>query len=369
MDWWWLGLFSNKDARFKEHVNEIVSLANNDNQQEVIEKMLKALQSYFKTSWCILRKLNVLKTNLEIMTHTGLKDEELFRLKSLTTNDTVYEAMVIQQKSIVVNNLKTDTRIFNQYYLDFGINSFLASPVLFNDTTIGSIKIYCKKTSKYNSEDQYTLEWFASKLSKVIKNEHEYHRSREIDYTAIHTLIALLELKDKYTKGHSRNVSNYSIMIANTLKLSKGELENIEIASLLHDIGKVIITNTILNKSGKLSDSEFSIIKEHPVTGASALRSGGFNEDICNIVEQHHEKWDGSGYPKGISYNDICIGARIVSVADAYDAMTSDRQYGKIKTYSEALVELERCSGKQFCPIIVAAFAAVEKKILNILDS
>lgn len=358
----------NKDTIFIEKVEEFVLLAKNEKQHDVIEKLLKLLQDYFKTSWCVIRKLNEIQTNLEIIGHTGLKDQEYLSLKMLSTNDTVFESVVVQKKSIIVNKLETEKRIFNQYYLDFGIKSFLVSPIVNDGRTIGSIKIYSKKVHTYTANDLFTLEWIASKISKVLCNADESHQKKVIDYTAIKTLIALLEVKDKYTKGHSRNVSNYSALIAKTLKLSESEFENIRIAALLHDVGKIIIVNEILNKSGKLNDLEFSIIKEHPTTGADSLRAGGFNEDICNIVEQHHERWDGSGYPMGISSNDICIGARIVSVADAYDAMTSDRQYGKIKTYNEALVELKRCSGKQFCPSIVAAFASIDKKILNILD-
>ena len=358
-----------KEKAFKSRINELVLSVDIHNQHRIKDEILKEMHEFFDSNWCILRKTNILKTNLEIIAQIGLNADELNKLFALSTNDYVYETLISQQNSIIVTDLSLDTRNFSLYYMDLGIKSFMVSPIIFNGSTVGSIKIYSKNRENWTRKDLMILEWCASQLKNVLNMMDEFRQKNEIDYNAINTIISLLEAKDKYTKGHSRNVSNFALILAKSLKLSEIDLINIEIAALLHDIGKIIISDSILNKSGKLSDSEFSIIKEHPAIGANALRSGGYNENICRIVEQHHERWDGSGYPKGISSNDICIGARIVSVVDAYDAMISNREYSTVKSHREALIEIRRCSAKQFCPTVTAAFASIDPKILNVLDS
>ena len=128
------------------------------------------------------------------------------------------------------------------------------------------------------------------------------------DYQAVvGAIIKLLEIKDKYTSGHSNKVSYYSVLIANQLKLNMQEMRMLEIAAVLHDIGKIVISDLILNKSSKLSDEEFLEVKKHSVIGATVLKAGGFCENICETVEQHHEWWNGKGYPFGISGEKICL--------------------------------------------------------------
>lgn len=134
----------------------------------------------------------------------------------------------------------------------------------------------------------------------------------------------------------------------------------IEIVAILHDIGKIVISSRILSKLGKLYEEEFQEMKKHPVIGATVLRSGGFNESICETVEQHHEWWNGKGYPYGISGSDISLFARIVAVADAYDSITSHRPYHKNKTRSDEIFEIVQCTGTQFCPTAAEAFLKIQ---------
>ena len=356
------------EKEFKNRVNELVLSVDKRNLHMIIDKILQEMHLFFDSHWCILRKINKLRTNLEILAHVGLTADEYNKLFALSTNDYVYETLVVEQNSIIVADLSLDTRNFSHFYTELGIKSFIVSPIILNGGTAGSIKIYCKNREKWTRKELLVLEWCASQLKNVLYMMDITKKNNEIDYNAINTIISLLEAKDKYTKGHSRNVSNFALVLAKALKLCEDDYMNIEIAALLHDIGKIVISNSILNKYGKLNDMEYSTIKEHPATGAKALYSGGYNENICRIVEQHHERWDGSGYPKGISSNDICTGARIVSVVDAYDAMVSNRAYGKIRSHREALIELRRCSAKQFCPTVVEAFTSVDPKVLNILE-
>jgi putative nucleotidyltransferase with HDIG domain len=180
----------------------------------------------------------------------------------------------------------------------------------------------------------------------------------EAAYTgAIRALAAALDARDPYTAGHSERVSVLSVAIARSLALSDDEVEVLRLGALLHDIGKIGVPDDILRKPTALSEAEFALIKEHPVLGARILRSVPFLSRHIPIVELHHERPDGLGYPLGLRSDDIPLAARIVHVADAYDAMTSARAYRSALPSSVALRELWRCAGTQFHAEMVGALA------------
>ncbi len=182
----------------------------------------------------------------------------------------------------------------------------------------------------------------------------------------LRNLLDKSEQKDVYTYKHSNRVQDYSVKVAGKLGLS-GEINySIALASLFHDVGKCFIPDEILNKPSKLSDEEFNYIKKHS-TYSSELLQGKFSEDISEIVEAHHERLDGSGYPKGLKGDEIRIEAKIIAVADSYDAMTSDRAYRNALTPKEAMDELKHCIGKFYDNNIVLALEQVliEDGVLN----
>lgn len=173
------------------------------------------------------------------------------------------------------------------------------------------------------------------------------------------TILALsnsIDARDTYTAGHSKRVSEISIKIGKHLGLSEEKLQTLEIAALLHDIGKLGIPDEILHKPGKLNDYEYSKIKEHPSIGADILRNIEFLKDVLPVILYHHERYDGGGYPCGISGNEIPLEARIISVADAFDAMVSDRPYRKGMPYEAAVSELVKNKYIQFDNTVVDAF-------------
>jgi putative nucleotidyltransferase with HDIG domain len=180
----------------------------------------------------------------------------------------------------------------------------------------------------------------------------------EAAYTgAIRALAAALDARDPYTAGHSDRVSVVSVAIGRVLGLSEDELEVLRLGALLHDIGKIGVPDEVLRKPGALTDEEFAVIREHPVLGARILHSVPFLARHLTIVELHHERPDGRGYPHGLRGDEIPLAARIVHVADAYDAMTSARAYRGARPPREALRELWRCAGTEFHAEIVGALA------------
>jgi putative nucleotidyltransferase with HDIG domain len=197
-------------------------------------------------------------------------------------------------------------------------------------------------------------ETFNGLMSSVVEAEAQ----TEAAYTgAIRALATALDARDPYTAGHSERVSVVSVAIGRALNLSEDEIEVIRLGALLHDIGKIGVPDEVLRKPGALTSAEFEAIRQHPVLGARILRSVPFLARHIAIVELHHERPDGRGYPKGLRGDDIPLAARIVHVADAYDAITSARAYRAARPAADALRELWRCAGTEFHADIVGALA------------
>lgn len=184
---------------------------------------------------------------------------------------------------------------------------------------------------------------------------------------AIRSIVSALEAKDPYTHGHSLRVSEYALLMGEAMKLSKAELLTLELGALLHDIGKIGTPEYILLKHGHLTKEEFEIMKKHPVQSAEILSHIELLKEVVPIVKYHQERMDGLGYPDGLKGEQIPLLCRIVYIADAFDAMTSDRPYRKALPVQQAYDELLRCSGDQFDPELVPLFiqAHQQKKSLQ----
>ena len=242
-------------------------------------------------------------------------------------------------------------------------------PSYFRDDLLGVLLLGDKKNGRRFDQDE--LDFFValtSDVSMAIRNaqlfkelELELERKQRL---FIHTTVALtaaIDAKDHYTHGHTARVTNLSLEIAKRLihknkEIMKGKfLEHLHIASLLHDIGKIGIPESILNKEGPLNEEEKKRMQEHPLVGTTILQPIKELEDAVLGVKYHHEKYDGSGYPDGLRGNQIPLLASIISVADTFDAMTTDRPYRRGLSKKEAIAEIKRVSGKQFDPEVSSA--------------
>jgi putative nucleotidyltransferase with HDIG domain len=195
----------------------------------------------------------------------------------------------------------------------------------------------------------------------AIENADMYKRLEETFWSTIRSLAEAIDAKDSYTRGHSDRVAEYAEALARRLKLKEDMLSAIRCAGYLHDTGKIGIPDAILLKPGKLNDDEYCQIMKHPILSHKIIEPVEFPYDVKPLVRHHHERMDGSGYPDGLTGNDIPLGARIIGIADAYEAMTSDRPYRKALTQSDAIAELKRCAGTQFDADLVEAFIEVLK--------
>jgi putative nucleotidyltransferase with HDIG domain len=191
--------------------------------------------------------------------------------------------------------------------------------------------------------------------SALRSSEGAYHLT-------LKALVTALETRDLETHGHSERVVNFSLRLGRELGLDAEQMRSLEFGSLLHDIGKIGVPDAILRKPAKLTEEEWVRMREHPLHGQKILRGIEFLEGAAKVVAQHHEKWDGSGYPLGLRGAQIDLNARIFAVADAFDAITSDRVYRAGRSYDEALAELDAFAGRQFDPRIVEAFRRVPRE-------
>ena len=181
----------------------------------------------------------------------------------------------------------------------------------------------------------------------------------EINIDLLDTLSGVIDAYDLYTYGHSRQVATYARAIAEKMGLSPDEQTLIVKAALVHDIGKVGISDSIISKEGRLTDQEYQIIKRHTIIGAEIVGHMKGLKDLVPLIRSHHEHWDGKGYPDGLIKDEIPLGARILSVADTLDVIMSDRPYRTTRSFREAREEMVRCSGTQFDPDIIDALMVV----------
>lgn len=224
------------------------------------------------------------------------------------------------------------------------------------------IQGYCEKSDKF---DQLLLLIESgiksiSQMKEIKKINSElsstYEKLEKAYLESIETLRFTVEAKDTYTRGHSDRVSSYSVLIGEKLGLPKSDLKTLKIGGLFHDVGKIGVPDSILQKDSKLTDDEYSEIKNHPSIGAHILSSAEIFKDIIPIVKHHHEKYDGNGYPGKLKGEEIPYLARIASVADSFDAMTSKRTYRDSLSMDTVISEFHRCKGTQFDPNITDVF-------------
>ncbi len=199
-------------------------------------------------------------------------------------------------------------------------------------------------------------------LLPMILARHSFQSYMNIRQTFLDTIKSLslaIDAKDPYTKGHSSRVADYVVSLAHELKWPEDKVEFLQYIALIHDVGKVAVPDYILKKEGLLSNEEFAIMKTHSAAGAEVIRDIKYFAAGTDIIRHHHERWDGTGYPDQIGGEEIPEGARIMAVADAFDAMTSTRPYRKALGQSSALKELKSCAGTQFDPKVVNAFTRI----------
>jgi response regulator RpfG family c-di-GMP phosphodiesterase len=236
------------------------------------------------------------------------------------------------------------------------LSSFIAVPMIVNNETLGFVSVATLAGgTRLQEGDRKLMSIIASRAAAAIENARLYGDLQATFQQTIEGLASAIDKMDRYTAGHSQRVARYAVYLAKRLGLNEREIEIVRQSALMHDIGKIgCVLN--LNKPGKLTDDEYEVFKKHPIYGYDILRPIQFLHPLIPGVHLHHERFDGRGYPLGLEGTKIPLMARLISVADTYDAMTSNRSYRRALPHEVAIAEIERCSSSQFDPDIAGEF-------------
>lgn len=334
------------------------ALSSSLSQDRILQILLETIQAEFNADavGLILEQRsedeNQLTHYLCLGVSQGSKDEDLTGV----INEEILLNSFHETPFLIVHGTKV-RRYFRQLPKNHNISSFLSAPLKARDEVIGAVTVFSfRRNFKFSEGQAKALIILASRAAQSIENARLYENLQRTFRETIEGLVTTLEAKDKYTSGHSRRVTEYALLIGRGMNLTERELERLDRAGLLHDIGKIGIRLDALNKPEKISLAEHEMFKDHTVVGKQILDSIHFLREIVPLVYYHHEWWNGSGYPEGIRGENIPLGARILAVADAYDAMTSDRPYRKALPQAQAIQELRQCAGTQFDPQVVEIF-------------
>ena len=257
-------------------------------------------------------------------------------------------------KVYVSENLKKNNLYRHpEYAIREGITSLISAPLTTSERKLGVLSIYFPKPRKFDQEEIEFFSILANFLAAFLTTHVLHYQLRRNYLDIAKALIVTLEEKDTYTKGHSERVREYAVKIAKKFRFHREAIRILSDFSILHDIGKVIVDSSILNKKETLSEEEWRIIKQHPVVGAKMIAPVDGLIYAIPLVKHHHERIDGKGYPDGLAGSKIPLMARIIAVADAFDAMTSPRAYRKALTLEQVRNQLIKNAGKQFDEKIV----------------
>lgn len=260
---------------------------------------------------------------------------------------------------VLIEDVSKDARFSHKADMVSGFvtKSILAVPLDADEKIIGVVEVVNKKDGKmFDDNDIKLLNGLATSAAMAINKARLYKDLADLFLSTIKAIANAIEAKDPYTRGHSDRIRNYSLMIAKELGLMDADMQQLEIAALLHDVGKIGISEAVLRKHGTLTPEETDEMMRHPLIGAEILSSIKQLSEAIPGIKHHQERFDGTGYPDKLKGEDIPLFARIIAVADTYDAMTSNRPYRAALPESDALKELERCAGVQFDHKCVRAF-------------
>lgn len=306
-----------------------------------------------------LNIIDTINTEIELTEKVHLRDLISIDTSVAIIEDFIPKAIDYTEKDYIKKALKEKFKLSKES---------LVVVLKDNQVNYGGIVLDIKKGSEKNFDEQSKEIMVALKniAEGYFLNENYYEMDVIFQKEMIFSLIKVLELHDSYTKGHSQGVASEAKALAQHIGLAKETVNEVYWAGLVHDVGKILISEKIINKKKQLTNYEYETIKKHPVYGYEALKNSELTKGMADTVLYHHERYDGKGYPEGIKGERIPYQSRIISVVDSYDAMISDRVYKKKKTIPEALIEIERNLGTQFDPEIGRQFIEMKKKEVEI---
>jgi putative nucleotidyltransferase with HDIG domain len=292
----------------------------------------------------------------------GFSTDEIDNIKLIGSWEVIGSELVKGKRPLVVNDIHKDA-IFKNKKLPLSreklpVQSFMAAPLEKDGKVAGVLIVSNKKRpdNVFTKEDEDLLLALSNHIGIAVLNAKLYRDLRSLFISTVTALTRAIDAKDAYTSGHSERVMKYAVAIGREMGLGEAMLENIRLASLLHDVGKIGIKESILMKPAKLLGYERRQVKQHPGIGARIIESIDNSQKVFKGVLEHHERWDGKGYPGRLKAEDISLEGRVIAVADAFDALTTNRPYKKGLPRKKAFDVIKEGSSTQFDPQVVNAF-------------
>ncbi|MCM8801263.1 MAG: HD-GYP domain-containing protein [Candidatus Omnitrophica bacterium] len=331
-------------------------------KEKIAQYIAEDIQRFLNTVTCVILLYDKYKNVLRMEYALGPRANE-FKGLTLQKGESISGTAIKTKAPIMVNDLEDDFHYKSINKENYFKHSFISVPLILKDEIIGVLNVTDKKTNEPFTSQDLTFLVNVSRVAAIAFNNAFLYTQIQESYLKTMTALALIiDARDPYTERHSESVIRYSLAIANEMNLPLKEVEILKRAASVHDIGKIGIRDSVLLKPTKLTPEEFEEIKVHSIKGYQIIASLPFLEEEASLVRHHHERYDGTGYPDGKKGEEIELGARILAVADAFDAMLSERPYRRKLSLKEAKQELIRNKSTQFDPEIVDyLLKAIEK--------
>jgi HD-GYP domain-containing protein (c-di-GMP phosphodiesterase class II) len=331
---------------------------------ELLDIVLKKAEEVMEAEASSVFRIDETKNELYFITARGEKGKEAKEIR-VPMGKGIVGWVAQHGKPLLVADVHKDPRWFKgvDKKTTFATRSIMAVPLITKGKIIGVAEVLNKKgNKKFNKTDLELFESLSNQIAIAIENAALYKELDELFLSSIRAIVEAVDAKDPYTRGHSSRVVKYALIIGEALNLDRDELKRLEVSAILHDVGKIGIPDRILGKPGKLTFEEFAYMKRHPVLGSSIIEPIAELQGLIPNIMHHHERYDGSGYPNGLKGKEIPFYARIICIADSFDAMTTDRPYRRRKSIRTAYRELHKNSGTQFDPKLVPVFVDEMKR-------
>ncbi len=325
---------------------------------ELLNTILRKAEEVMEAEASSIFRIDEDKQELYFVTARGEKGKEAKEIR-VPMGKGIVGWVAKHGKSLLVPDVTRDRRWFKgvDEKTKFVTRSIMAVPLVSKGKIVGVGEVLNKKGERhFDRNDLELFEALGNQIAIAIENASLYKQLDELFLSSIMAIVEAVDAKDPYTRGHSGRVVEYSLMIGEELNLDKDGVKELRVCAILHDVGKIGVPDRILGKPGRLTVAEFRYMKRHPEFGASIVRPIAELKKLSPGILHHHEHYDGSGYPKGLKGRRIPLYARIICIADSFDAMTTDRPYHKKRSMKKALFELERRSSTQYDPKLVKIF-------------
>jgi HD-GYP domain-containing protein (c-di-GMP phosphodiesterase class II) len=346
-------------TQISSHLHQTLNL--DDLIPRIFMDVNRAINAEAQSIWLVNEKEGIIKCRFATGPSAG-------RVKGISVSlnaPSIVGSSVSKQESIIIKDARNDPRHATSVDETTGFitRSLMTVPMVLEDKSIGAIQAVNKRGGLLFTQDDLDLFRSIADSAALAVNNAQLVAELQNSYDlTLDALSAALDLRDRETEGHSRRVVEYTARIAQQMGLDKEAITTIRRGALIHDIGKIGVPDAILHKPGELNPDERNVMDRHPQVGFDMLSEIPYLEDEIQIVLCHQEKWDGTGYPRGLQGEEITLGARLFMIADTFDALLSDRPYRKGRPYVEARKVIEEEAGKQFDPKAVEAFLAVPPK-------